>query len=265
MLIDYHVHTNYSVDASMTVQEVCKRAVELGFSEICFTNHQEWETVANETYDFALTDAQWNEHISEIQKARETYPLKVKFGAEVSFYPGWKAEILQFTRQYPFDYIIGDLHWYKGLLLADLGTKMPKVASPIDVFRGYFREINKIIQLGYFDCVGHMDLPKKQFGSIPLSDYIDEVKECIESMKKNDIGFELNTMGWSLHHKECYPSEEILKLMHDAGIRKVTIGSDSHDIDMFGFRIKEGIALLKKTGFSEICTFTQRKPEYHKI
>ena len=38
-MIDYHVHTNYSADASATVTEQLEAAAERGLSEICFTDH----------------------------------------------------------------------------------------------------------------------------------------------------------------------------------------------------------------------------------
>jgi len=38
-LVDYHVHPDYSLDATGSVQEHCRRAVELGLAEICFTTH----------------------------------------------------------------------------------------------------------------------------------------------------------------------------------------------------------------------------------
>ena len=42
-MIDYHVHTNYSADASATVTEQLEAAVERGLSEICFTDHVDFD------------------------------------------------------------------------------------------------------------------------------------------------------------------------------------------------------------------------------
>ena len=40
---DYHVHPDYSVDASSAkVKDYCERALELGIKEICFTTHAEF-------------------------------------------------------------------------------------------------------------------------------------------------------------------------------------------------------------------------------
>jgi len=259
MLIDYHVHTDYTIDAHMTVQQVCKRAVELGFSEICFTNHQQWSYVVAKNKDFYLTDNEWEEHIKEIEKARKDFPeLKIKLGVELDYFPEYDHEIREFTKKYPFDYIIGSVHRLNGVYFEDL--EMDNAA----VGRLYYETLLQTIEARYIDCVGHFDIPNR-FISTPYPENKDMIMKCIKAMKDNDIGFELNAMGWHYANKMCYPAPEILKELYKAGIRKVTIGSDSHDIDLFGFKIKEGTELLKKIGFKQICTFDKRKPIYHKI
>ena len=39
MLADYHMHTSFSDDSSYPMQDCIKRAIMLGFDEICFTEH----------------------------------------------------------------------------------------------------------------------------------------------------------------------------------------------------------------------------------
>ena len=36
---------------------------------------------------------------------------KVKFGIEIDFFPGKEKEIKEFIDRYPFDYVIGSVHW----------------------------------------------------------------------------------------------------------------------------------------------------------
>ncbi len=267
MLIDYHVHTNYTVDAEGTVDEYCKAAVKNGFSEICFTNHMEWSCVADGTYGFALRDESWRQHIDEIESARQRYPeLRIKLGVELGYFEQWRKDIVSFPKKYPFDYVLGSLHWVNGRLLSAVaGEKRERPADYAVIYREYFRELDRMINIGNFDCIGHFDIVKKNMPGVDLSEYIDEVLVCIKSMKNHDIGFELNTMGWDYPCKEPFPSPGVLGLLHDAGIRKVTIGSDTHHPQMQGFRIKEGISLLKDAGFDKICTFLKRKARYHNL
>ena len=39
MLCDYHIHSEYSDDSHYPMDEVVKKAIELGLEEICFTDH----------------------------------------------------------------------------------------------------------------------------------------------------------------------------------------------------------------------------------
>ena len=270
MKINYHLHTDYTVDAHEDIDANCRRAVELCFDEICITNHQEWTSVASGSYDYAATDSDWEKQISEIEAARERYPdLRIKMGVELGYVPEYEEEIMAFSRKLPFDYVLGIAHRMNGKAISiPAASKVETdIARPelIDTYRSYFRMMNGIIQLGYMDCIGHFDIVKKTLPLLPLSDFAGPVKDCIEGMKARDIGFEMNTMGWKHLNRECYPSPEILRLLFDAGIRKVTIGSDCHRVDHFDYGIAKGIQLLRDIGFKQICTFTAREPEYHDI
>lgn len=266
MLIDYHIHTNYTIDAKGTVDDFCKSAIAKGFKNICFTNHQEWSSVADRSFKFAISGEGWQQYMAEIESAREKYPeLRIGFGVELGYIEQWEKDIVSFPKKYPFDYVLGSLHWVNGRLLSGIAKEKPVHGLDIaEIYREYFRLLNKIIKMGFFDCIAHFDIVKKNLPRVPFSEYRDEVVECIDSMKEHDIGFELNTMGLNHHCRECYPSPEILQLLQKLGIRKVTIGSDSHSPEMLGYKINQGIDMLKKTGFSEICTFSKRKAEYHK-
>ena len=39
MLADYHLHTSFSDDSEYPMEDAVRRAIALGFDEICFTEH----------------------------------------------------------------------------------------------------------------------------------------------------------------------------------------------------------------------------------
>jgi histidinol-phosphatase (PHP family) len=264
MLINYHLHTNYSVDAKGTVDDYCKKAVSHGFNDICFTNHQEFHDLKNGNNDYSLTDEKMDHFFSEVAVAKRKYPsLKIKIGVELGYSKEYKKDIIEFTKKYPFDCIMGSVHWIGNYLYTN--HKFPDELSVEERHQSYFKALNEMIRLGYCDYVGHFDVLHKNTPYISLQDYRPLIERCIKSMKENDIGFELNTRGWKNSNKDSYPNAEMLKLLYDSGIRKVTIGSDCHNPEDFADGIKRGLELLKQTGFKEICTFSQRKATPHKI
>lgn len=266
-LIDYHLHTCCSKDGTGEVAEHCKKAAKRGFKEICFTNHQEWISAAGGYYDYAMRSKGWQQLISSIEAARKEFPmLTVKLGCEIGHYPQYVKEIIRFTEQHPFDYIIGSIHALNNKPLDDaafLGNK--DTDFQMKWMREYFSAIKEMVGYPYFDCIGHLDFVKKNIPLHSLEKYQDLIWDIAQSMKKNDIGFELNTSGWHHPIQECYPSIYILKILKDAGVRKVTIGSDSHSPATLGQDIQKGLAILKQSGFDSVCTFSKRIPTYHPL
>lgn len=247
--------------------EHCREAIKKGLTEICFTNHQEWISAAGGFYDYAMRNTGWEKLISDIETARKQFPtLTIKLGCEIGHYPQYATEIIRFAGQYPFDYIIGSIHALedKPIDIApffDTGN----TALQIKRVRQYFSAIKEMVDHAYFDCVGHLDITKKHLTAHDVEEYQDLIWDIAHSMKKNDIGFELNTSGWRHPIKECYPSSDIIKILKNAGVRKVTIGSDSHSPGSVGQDIQKGLEFLSQNGFDAICTFSRRIPTYHPL
>ena len=59
------------------------------------------------------------------------------------------------------------------------------------------------------------------------------------------------------------PSSEILKLYRELGGEVITIGSDSHNINHFGYKINDMRDFLKTIGYKYFCTFDKMCPKYH--
>ena len=80
MLIDYHVHPDYSTDAQGTIDEYCRKALEIGLDEICFTTHYEPDPYIKDTIDgHALVkgklvpmDSNWLDYyVADIERAKK--------------------------------------------------------------------------------------------------------------------------------------------------------------------------------------------------
>lgn len=266
-LIDYHLHTCCSRDGSGEVIDHCKEAVKRGFREICFTNHQEWISVVGGFYDYAMRNEGWEQHLHDIEAARKEFPmLSIKLGCETGYYPEYLDDIIRFTKRFPFDYIIGSVHSLEGIMLDDK-TISGNTSSTVQIqwMRKYFSAIKDMVKHSYFDCIGHLDLVKKHIPRHGDDEYQDLIQDIAETMNDNDIGFELNTSGWHQSPQDCYPAVSLLKILKDAGIRKVAIGSDSHSPETLGQDIQKGLDLLKRVGFDSVCTFSNRVPTYHPL
>jgi len=91
-----------------------------------------------------------------------------------------------------------------------------------EVWSIYFERLTKAAETGFFEIIGHTDLPKK-FDHHPTRDpdYAGGFAEAsckplygkfLNAVKKSDCAIELNTAGLRKDCKEIYPSREILEL-----------------------------------------------------
>ena len=69
---DYHVHTSFSGDSDAPMEEVIRRAVSLGLTHICITEHFDPDYVyaSGET---GLYDLNTDSYLYELLKLREKY------------------------------------------------------------------------------------------------------------------------------------------------------------------------------------------------
>ena len=43
ILSDYHIHTSFSSDSEQNPEDIVKKAISLGFKNICFTDHNDFD------------------------------------------------------------------------------------------------------------------------------------------------------------------------------------------------------------------------------
>ncbi len=268
MLVDYHVHSNTSKDSKAEIKDYCRRAIELGISEICFTNHHEWPEIAGDLEDdggYTLSEDAFERYHAEVEKARELFPgLKVLFGVEIGYKEGHEADIRKYVEDHDFDFVLVSYHWLDGIPLPDSTYEHNFSRQELlGIYKKYFQGLKNIVRMGCFDSLAHLDVFARSLGGLEFADYKAILYDFIDEMKNHEICFELNTSGWRRHTKEQHPNSDILKALFEKGIRNVTIGSDCHKVEELGFMLESGKRLLKETGFKEFCTFEKRTRKYN--
>ena len=123
----------------------------------------------------------------------------------------------------------------------------------------YFERLTKAAETGFFEIIGHADLPKK-FGHRPSPDCTPLYQKFLVAAKKHNCAIELNTAGLRKDCREIYPSREILQLAFRTGV-PITFGSDAHAPEEVGMNFAEAVQLAREVGFKQSCRFVQRKRE----
>jgi histidinol-phosphatase (PHP family) len=173
---DYHVHPDYSIDASpVKIRQYCLRALELGIVEICFTTHVELDPIRKEKDNFVSLNGEripvlnpvWlDSYFEEITRAQEEFKfvnLKVKAGIEIGYCPGQEKEIEKITENYPFDFVMGAIHCLDHIAISSM-KESPRYFEPRSlsaVQADYFSTLEEAVKTGLFDCIAHVDLYRR--------------------------------------------------------------------------------------------------------
>jgi len=208
------------------------------------------------------------DYIKDVKDAREKYrsKIQVKLGLEVDYYQPMMPKMKEYLHDYltEFDYLYGSIHvlltngkaW--GIDDEAFQNLYPKIG--IDkVYIQYYSELIDMINTGYFDVVGHMDLPKK-FNQIPQNkeEIHSYALKVLDAAKKKDIAIEINTSGFRKPCKEQYPSDLIIKHIAEMEI-PIVIGSDSHEPATVGLDIIRCLKLYQSYGGKTISSFNKRE------
>jgi len=259
--MDYHVHTKASPDAKGEMEEYAKEAKKKGVDELGFSDHVILHDTSSGPCMPLHLMANYIQKFLDFKKKSE---LPIKLGVEIDFAPDDVEKIREFIQKYPFDYVIGSVHF-----LGDWGIDYaPQIneyskKDVLQTYEEYFSLVGKACSSRLFDVLAHPDLIKI-FGFKPKGDYSHILTETAETMAQSDICAEINTKGLRRPCSEIYPSEQFLKIMHSYDV-PITFGSDAHAPEEVGRDFDKAFKLAKKVGYTGACVFANRKRTTVKI
>ncbi len=217
---DLHIHSDFSVDSKMSVDELCGRAVSLGLSIVCITDHLDLDPAdaGFGYYDYDGVSAAIEEAREKFQ-GRLTILKGVEFG-EPHLHPGELEE----ARGRGYDMILGSVHCVGGCFVGDPAFMMGR--SLAEAYALYYAEVLKSVEAGGFDVLAHLDFPKRYIGALPEHPPI--VGEITAAAAAAGIALEINTSPLRKGMNECSPDAAAVGLFARAGGAGVTLGSDAH-------------------------------------
>ena len=260
---DYHVHPGYSLDATGTVDQYCRRALELGIEEICFTTHYDSDPFRKDIDAFVRIDGRMvplsinsvKRYIDDVRRAGEKYApagLTVRVGLEVDYAAHIEESLRRELDQFDLDYRLGAVHCLDHIAITaskEAGTYFESKSAK-EMLSEYYRVFGRAVQSGLFDVMAHLDGYKKYglgfYGEEILTGHRGLVEPVLELMAENDVGMEINTGVMRKGHKEFCPGLEIIKLALEKGVEIVAFGSDAHEVDQLGEGIQEAYLLVEK-------------------
>jgi histidinol-phosphatase (PHP family) len=261
---DLHMHTPLCRHATGEPVDYARRAVELGFTEIGFSDHSPMRQ--DNFDDWRMRFDQLGEYVEKVRQAQKDFPqLTIRLAMEVDYLPGHEAWIRELATLHPWDYFIGSVHYVSDSWAIDSPYKLSewKNRDVWEVWSVYFERLTMAAESGLFEIIGHADLPKK-FGHRPTRDCTPLYETFLNAAKKHNCALDVNTAGLRKDCKEIYPSRQILELAFQKGV-PITFGSDAHAPEEVGMNFKEAIELTRGVGYTECLRFSRRQREFVKF
>ncbi len=269
LLTDYHTHTERGPYTVTWLKEFLNVAKERGIEEYGVSEH---------AYRFKQTahllDNPWvrerrtedlNEYFAMVQEARRQ-GISVKFGVELDYVPGIDDELRAFIASFPFDYVIGSVHWLGGFGfdLAEMKAQWDN-RDVLRTYDEYFSILSQMVQSELFDFVGHADVIKV-FGHEPADPlFLEEWYQRLATLfAQHHQVVEVSTAGLRKPVGKMYPAMGLLKACRAQDV-PIVINSDAHRPEDVGADYDQAMVYVREAGYTMLTTFEAHRRTMHPI
>ncbi|MCL5947979.1 MAG: PHP domain-containing protein [Actinobacteria bacterium] len=187
--------------------------------------------------------------------------LPVRLGLEVDHYAGSMDKVSDLLSGYPFDVLLGSVHWLGTWRFDDLDDPLSMqqwhAASIETIWRRYANALSELLDAGTCDVVAHPDVIKVTGQKPPQNSGLwDEIAETIS---RSGMAAELSSAGWRKPAAEAYPSPELFSRLVKLGV-PFTTASDAHSLELIADQSGRLRSILTVAGVDTIRTFSSRSP-----
>lgn len=264
MIVDYHMHLrdpdegiDHSVEA---VERYVESAAARGVDEIGFTEH---------VYYFEQTRRFWTEpfmverchhdldrYVGAVVEAKDR-GLPVKLGLEVDYFPGTEAGLRDALSPYPWDYLLGSVHFVDGFPV-DQEPGLVEKLGPHEAWRRYFVWLRNAARSGLFDSLSHPDLVKHHGPrtETEATQWLHE--ETADAIEAAGVCIEVSSAGLHKPVGELYPDPPLLAACHARGV-PITLASDAHVPQNVGRDLDRAVAHARAAGYETVTVFDGRE------
>jgi histidinol-phosphatase (PHP family) len=264
VIVDYHMHLrdgDERIDHTVgAVEKYVEAAAGSGVDEIGFTEH---------VYYFEQTRGLWDQdymlercvhdldrYVGAVVGAKER-GLPVKLGLEVDYVTGREAETAEVLAPYPWDYLLGSVHFVDGFPV-DQEPGLVEKLGPQEAWRRYFVWLRNAARSGLFDSLAHPDLVRHH-GPRPDLEAVQFLQEeTADAIEAAGVCVEVSSAGLHKPVGELYPEPALLEACHARGV-PITLASDAHVPQNVARDLDHAVAHARAAGYETVTVFDRRK------
>lgn len=265
-MVDYHLHSAFSMDSETPPAQQLAAAEALGLQELCYTEHMEYDPL----YPAWRVDLPaYRAFLDAANGGKVTVRRGLELGVDSTADTALMRRDLAVLEP---DFTILSVHSYRGLGPFDEGFFGREPWE--ELARGYIREIGRCVAAvppALFCAVGHVDYLAKGLGRTNLPGgrwrYAFAPEE-MDSLFRRVIALgkciELNTSTWP-DRGDDVPGLDWLTRYRELGGEYLSFGSDAHVPERVGRRMGDAMALAKAAGLRWYATFEGMEPKLHAL
>lgn len=292
---DYHLHLHPHIGSEHPgdvaqgdypaghVEAYVTQALERGVTELGFTEHlyrcreaepvlgRFWERGGTPT-DIAALSARMvaedltlslDDYVETVVSAKDA-GLPVKLGLEIDFFPETIEAVTELISPYPWDYLIGSVHWIDGWAIDASHSVFEFERRGVDLaWEQYFALEAKLAKSGAVDVLAHVDVIKK-YGFRPEGDPTPWYRPVVAAAASGGTAVEVSSQGLRNPAGEVYPAPDLLAMFAAAGV-PITLASDGHRPTEAAWGHDEVVAAARAAGYTEHLRFSERVATAHPL
>lgn len=181
----------------------------------------------------------------------------VKIGLELDWFPGSEGLARELLAPWPWDYIIGSVHWLDGWAY-DLWEDTWQGRDPDLVWARYIENAAAGANSGCFDILGHADAIKifRRFPGVWPEEAFSKLAALLAVQ---GVAAEVNTaFRYRGYSEDFCPSPRVLEIFNQAGVG-LTFGSDAHYPEQVGLYQTEARDYAGLSGYNSYQCFVRRR------
>ena len=282
-MLDYHLHLwpHSEHETPLRPDQLaayCKRAQAAGVTELAVTEHlfrfAQADALLGGFWDDpsvppALAEsmarywkfhatADLDDYVACALEAKEA-GLPVVIGLEVDFYDGRMDTVAGLLAGYPFDVLLGSVHWVGAWRFDDLDDPASMAewsAREVDAcWDAYTGAMEELAASRSCDVLAHPDLIKVT-GHVPdaPAEWWDRLAEAASA---SGMAAEVSSAGWRKPVGEQYPAAGLLDRFVARGV-PLTTASDAHRLEHVADRADDQRAVLSAAGADTLQAYRGR-------
>lgn len=221
MNFDTHMHTTFSTDSRMTINEAVAKGRELQIG-LVITEHMDLGYPESDAFLFDV-----NEYLKTYSPLRSD---KVLLGIEIGMKPDCTEENRALAENPGLDYVIGSIHVIDGIDIYH--ESFYRNHTKKEVYNRYFEAMLECVKdYDFIDSLGHIDYIARYARFTDPEIYYDEFAEQIDAVLKMTVkqnkALEINTRRL-VSQQDVQLLLPVYKRFAQLGGKLATVGSDAH-------------------------------------